>query len=221
MKVKRRINYDVYTIALGIAVLFFISGIFVGDYFAYKKVESLDISQRAMSALLSLSELKGEIIQNETSVYCNLSWSDVWAEKVAAGQLLASLESKLGKTDPKIIEQKRIYNEVQFRTLKLVESIKENCNLNWTIIIFFYTNSKNSTMGNYNQCELQGSALDTLYDRNKDNIKIFSFDVDALDSLSQGLADYYNITRVPTLIINKAVFERFMSRNEITQIINK
>lgn len=219
--VKRKVNYGLYIAAVLISALFFISGVVIGDYFAYQKVNSLDISQNAMSALLKLSELKGEILQKELASYCNLSWSDVWQEKVSAGDLLGSLEVKLGKSDPRIVEQKYIYNELQARTLKLVEDINDNCGLNWTIILFFYTNDKDSTLGSSEQCAVQGSVLDTVHDNYEDNVKIFSFDMGALDSLSSGLVEEYNITHVPTLVINKEVYTEFMSRNEIIQIIAK
>lgn len=219
-QLKRRPNYEVYIIAVLLVIMVFVAGIFVGNYFAYEKAENLRISQMAISAFLALSELKEESFGNKTESYCNLSWGDVWLEKVEVGSILSSLEKKLGKTDPKVKEQKILYNELQFKTFKLVDTINKNCGKNWSIILFFYTNSEENEFGDYRLSELQGYVLDTLYESDKENIKIFSFEAELFDEyLNESLIQNYNITSIPALVLNGETYNKFMSKNEIKEII--
>lgn len=219
-KLERKPNYGVYMIALLLAAMVFVVGIFVGNYFAYEKAENLDISQKAIYAFLALSELKEESFSNNAAAYCNLSWNDVWLEKVEVGSILASLEQKLGKENAEVREQKILYNEIQFKTFKLVNDINENCGKNWSIILFFYTNDKKSELGDYKLSELQGYVLDTIYQSDTENVKIFSFERELFDeSLEEQLIQQYNITLIPALVINGETYNRFMSKNEVKDII--
>ena len=218
--IRRKINFEIYLIALLITFVFFVLGIIVGDYLAYKKIDTLSISQKAISAFFSKFESKSSILSNEKN-YCNLSWGDIWEEKVGIGEILSALELRLGKTNKRVIEQKIVYNEVQFKTLKVVEKVNKACKYDWDIILFFYTNDKDDLKGDYKLSELQGYALDTLYKIDREKIKIFAFDVNALGESSKNLTADYNISYYPSLVLNGEVYRRFMSRYEIQQIIKK
>ena len=215
---KRKINFEVYLIALLITFVFFVLGIIVGDYIAYKKMDSLSISQKAIFAFFSASEFKN--LENKTN-YCNLSWSDIWEEKVGIGEVLSALELRFGKTNEKVIEQKRIYNEVQFKTLGVVEKVNKVCKYEWDIILFFYTNDKNDLRGDYKLSEFQGYALDTLYEMDREKIKIFAFDINAFGESSKNLITEYNLSYYPSLVINGKIYKGFRSRYEIQKIIGK
>lgn len=220
MEKNKKVRIEVYVIAVMIAVGFFAAGIYIRDYVAYDKLSDISAYQTTISALLTISELKGELLQYNSADYCNLSWDDVWKEKVQMGNILGMLETKLGKQNPKILEQKKLYNKVQLSTLNLVKAINENCRYNWTIIIFFYVNNKTSELGDYELGSLQGSILDTIYQANEENVKIFSFDAELLDEETRiSFFDEYELTTTPSLIINDAGYNRFMSKNEILEAI--
>lgn len=220
-KLKRRISFELYLIALALTIIVFVLGIVIGNGIAYQKANELDISQKAISALMGLSKVKGELVIDETVDYCNLTWGDIWKEKVEIGSILSALETRLGKTDKKVMEQKAIYNEVQADTLVLVNKVNQQCNYNWQIILFFYTNDNIDNQGDVRLGELQGYALDTLYNLDKENVRIFSFDISAGDNATKLLIADYNLTYFPSLVINGQKYERFMSRNEIQTILKK
>mgnify|MGYP001619602711 CR=1 FL=1 len=220
-KVKRKISYEKYLIAILVTSLFFISGIITGNFVAEQKVEDTESTVKAIWALLNLAELKEKFSENETINYCNLSWEYVWKEKVEIGSILASLEKRLGKDHEVVKEQKIIYNEVQAKTLRIVRIINRECGYDWSIILFFYTNEKNDEKGDYKLSELQGYALDTLYNADKEKTKIFAFDINAVGNLSSELIASYNVTYVPTLVINNEVYRRFVSGNEVARILKE
>lgn len=218
-QVEKVFNYKIYVIAFLIVLFFFVAGISVGKYVAYKQIGDIEISQRAVSALLDLSLIKDKFLDNNTD-YCNLTWGDVWSEKVGIGNVIARLEARLGKDNRKVINQKKIYNEVQLKTLRVVENINTQCRMNWSVILFFYSNDKNNKE-KYSLGEKQGFILDNIYERNKENAKIFSFDFYLNDSAVQYLSEKYNVTSLPSLVINGKIEERFLSRYEIEKIIEK
>jgi len=218
-KTNRKVNYEVYLIAILLAAMLFIAGIFIVDYFSYKKLEDVSVYQKAISAFLVMSEIKFNTFNESFSEYCDLSWEDVWYEKVEVGNLLTILESKLGKNDPAIIEQKKMYNEIQYRTFKIVDNINKNCSKGWDIILFFYTNDKKS--GDYERSELQGYVLDSIYNLDQDKVKIFAFDNGNLGDNELKLVEQYNITSTPSLVINGETYNEFINKNGILEILRK
>lgn len=221
MEKNKKVRFEVYIIAILVASGFFIAGIAIRDFVAYDKLGEISAYQKTISALLEVSEIKGELLQIDSEDYCNLSWDDVWKEKVEIGNILGMLETKLGKQDPKVLEQKKMYNKVQLSTLNLVKNINENCDYDWDIIVFFYTNNKTSELGDYELGSLQGSVLDTIYQADKENIRIFSIDAELLDQeIRDSFFEEYGLNSTPSVIINEEGYDRFMSRNEILEIIS-
>lgn len=218
--IKRRIHYKAYLLAFIIVIFFFSAGLFVGKYVAYQKAEDLFVSQKAISAFLELSIMKDKFFEESNNLdYCNLSWEDIWEEKVGIGSILAYLEDRLGKTNNKVIEQKKVYNDVQIKTLQLVEKINEKCMMDWEVILFFYTNDKNGAGGSYDLSERQGLILDSLYEQHKDRVKTFSFDITLNGEAVDSLKEKYDVKVAPTLVINGKKYEDFLSRYEIEKII--
>jgi len=216
--VNRKPHYGVYATAILITLLFFILGIMMGNYVAYKKVGALDISQRAISVLADFANLKSEAFLNDSADYCSLDWSAIWEEKVAIGTILTSLEQKFGKTNKDVMEQKKLYQDVQIKTLRLIERINEKCDSEWNIILFFYTNDEGKK-GDAKLSELQGYILDTIAKDNMDKVRIFAFDINIDNEGTNELMKTYNITSAPSLVINKKLYNWFMSKYEIQQII--
>ncbi|MCX8159080.1 MAG: hypothetical protein N3D20_02210 [Candidatus Pacearchaeota archaeon] len=216
---KRKIHYGVYVSAILVTLLFFIVGLMVGNYVAYKKVESLDITQKAILTLVDFANLKSEVFLNRSADYCDLGWDAIWEEKIVIGTILTSLEQKFGKTNKNVIEQKKLYQEVQLKTLNIIEKINEKCDKEWNIILFFYTNKKNDRMSDTKLSELQGYILDSLTTENAERVKIFAFDINLDDEETKTLIKKYNITSAPSLVINKKTYNRFMNKYEIQKII--
>lgn len=213
---KRKISWNVYLIALVFTLFIFLSGLFIGRAVTNSRADSLEISQKAFSALFDLATLK-EGKYNDT-YYCNLSWNDVWDEKVAMGSILARLENQLGKDNPKVVDLKRLYHDVQVKTLYLVEKSNLECDYNWDIVVFFYSNNKSD---NYVLSEVQGSVLDTIYNSNKDSLKVFSFDIHLDTELTKDLKNKYAVNSSPSLILNGKLYPGFLSKNEIKRILRE
>ncbi|MBI2451997.1 hypothetical protein HYV50_02880 [Candidatus Pacearchaeota archaeon] len=219
MKLKRKINAPIFITAIVLTTAVFLLGFSIGKYLAYTRLEIVESSQKQVSAFFDLFQAKTKSL-NESTDYCNLTWDEVWKEKVEVGNVLAKLETRLGKDDPRITEQKKLYNEMQFKVIEIIKKIREECGYeDWKIILFFYTNKKDDLLGDKKLSALQGYALDTVYNRNPENVKIFSFDINAESQAITKLRKQYQIKSVPFLVSENKTYEKFLSRGEIEDIL--
>jgi hypothetical protein len=216
-KVHRRINIKFYLIAAVFTLLLFFLGIEIGNKLAQEKVADIELSQKVISVFFELFNKRMEVISNKNEL-CSITWEDIWQEKVAVGEILAKLELKLGKNNKDVIEQKKTYNEIQAGVYSLLNQINDKCSYNWSIILFFYTND-NKLGEQFKFSELQGYALDSLYNSDADKIKVLAFDSSAKSPKTQELIEKYNIKEFPYLIINNNGYNGFKSKYEITQIL--
>jgi len=97
--------------------------------------------------------------------------------------------------------QKYIYKEEEYITdlIKnwiLHEKLKKTCNLNYTTVLFFY----NKTC---DECSWQGFYLGYFKEKNKDNLMIFAVPTDRNTKIVEFLFLEYNISSVPSVIINR------------------
>jgi len=216
-KVKRKVSIKFYLIATILTLFLFFAGIQIGDQLAKRRVADIELSQKVISIFFELFNKRMDIILNQEEL-CNITWDEVWQEKVFVGDILAKLEIKLGKTNPDVMKQKFTYNEIQAGVYELLNRINKKCNYNWSIILFFYTNDKN--MGEqFKLSELQGYTLDSLYNSDKDTIKILAFDASASSPKTKSLIEKYSIISFPYLVINNNGYGGFRSRYEINQIL--
>jgi hypothetical protein len=160
--------------------------------------------QKFLIHLIGL-EVRDQILDKEG--LCNLDWSDIWQEKVELGKMLSSLEIRLGKNDPGVLLRKEVYELIELKTLFLIQDIKTNCHEDFNIVLFFYTNRNNDPMGSAGGSEDQGLVLDqVVFDHNEagngKKVHVFAFDVNSENPATQALVSEYDITSVPTLVIN-------------------
>lgn len=218
-QMKRKTHYGIYITAGLITALFFVLGIVFGNFVAYEKANSLDISQKAISVLFDFANSKSLAFSSNETDYCKLEWNYLWEEKIAMGTILASLEEKLGKTNEEVMAQKALYQDVQLKTLNAVQKVNEECDYNWSIIIFFYTNNKEGRGGDYKLSELQGYVLDTVGNEHKESVKVFSFDVNIANRGTTELMDRYNVESAPSVVVDGKLYEGLRVKYEIEKAI--
>jgi len=110
---------------------------------------------------------------------------------------------------------KRRYFVLEARTYMYELHAKNTCGDNRTLILFFYSG----------QDEIpsikQGYVLDDMYREYKNNISIFSFDINFQNStITDILEKYYNISEAPILVINDKVIKKgFIDMKELDMIM--
>ncbi len=99
--------------------------------------------------------------------------------------------------DPFYLQQKKIFNENEVFYLMLLAKINKHCAYKQEIISFFYQNSADCK-----KCDDQSFILTDIKRKAKDEISIFSFDVDLELIPVTLLVQYYGITEFPCLVIH-------------------
>lgn len=125
-----------------------------------------------------------------------LSSSDVFGESAL---MLNLLEKRFGKRDMRVLEQKKLYSELQYRHLEITRQFNERCGENFTTILFFYSN-KNERVED--QSERVGFILTSFERYDPARIMIYSFDVDLDSVFVQDLMKNHNVQDVPTAVVN-------------------
>jgi len=219
-KLERRISKTKYLAAIAVTALIFIAGFAGGSALASLKLEEYKNSQQNMLFDLMGLDLKGQLV--EGSDICTLSLDELWQEKVRMGVEMDALETRLGKNDPEVLRQKELYTLIEIKTLLLLEEMNNKCDLNHTIVLFFYTNQKNDPLGGWQQCEDQGYAL-TTFGKKHTGTDVFAFDINIDNPALGALKSEYNLSKVPFLVYDGKPYPGFKDENalELIRIANE
>jgi hypothetical protein len=155
---------------------------------------------------------------NEVQTY--LLMSDVYGQKLAClafkkklsewdksiwdlGMRLESyrIATEEFQKDPFYLDQKRRFNENEVIYMTFLTKINEDCELNASIISFFYQNSEECR-----KCDDQSFVLTDIKRELGDEVSIFSYDTDLNISNVNLLSEYYNIDKYPCIVVNEQKF---------------
>ncbi len=118
-------------------------------------------------------------------------------------------------TDPFYLAQKKEFNRQEVLYFSMLKSMNERCNLNQTIISYFYKKKEECP-----DCDAQSFVLQDikqdLENRNRENeIAIFSFDTD-LDLVTiELLTKFYNISSYPCMMIENSSYCGLYDKNRL------
>ena len=199
-------------LAFLIATVIFLSAFLIGYGVAYYKYQSvLKDQQNVIYKLESLDVEKAFLTSfNREALY------SISSELDSMAQAMGILETRLGKNDKQVLEQKKIYTILQIKHFLAMKEYKEKCNSNITLILFFYSNQKED-MGN---SERTGFILQNLKAQNINDILVYSIDYHLDLSLVSTLKSVYNITIPDTVLVNeKEKLEKIQNINDIEAVI--
>ncbi|MCX8193851.1 MAG: hypothetical protein N3G19_00590 [Candidatus Pacearchaeota archaeon] len=220
-KIKQKSNNLWLLIAaLILATIIFLFGLLLGNYIAMAQLEEFKQTEERFLVDLIALEIRDSVLEQDI---CNLNIADLFEEKAALGKMLTELEKRLGKENEEVMAKKEIYELIEIKTLQQLEKIKQECGQEFNIVLFFYTNKKADPKGSVDGCEDQGKILDqVVYEHNEQNkgkpVYVFSFDVNSKNQATKALLLKYNITSVPTLIIN-AESHGYLVKAELEEIL--
>lgn len=220
VKEKSRGEHWFFVVALIITIIVFLLGLLVGNYIAMSKLREFKETEERFIIDLVAFDVRESVLQEDL---CKLDIEELFEEKVLLGKMLSSLERRLGKEDEEVIAKKEIYELIEIKTLHYLKKIKQECKGDFNIVLFFYTNRKDDPLGSIDGCDDQGKILDQIvYEHNDKNkgkpIYIFSFDVNSKNQATRALIIKYNITAVPTLIINEETYG-YLVKSEVEELL--
>ncbi len=116
-----------------------------------------------------------------------------------AASQLRLVEKRFGKYDERVLAQKKLYTELQWRHLAIAEHFMVQCGAEIHPFLFFYSNRDASRL---RESERMGFILTSFEGRDPIPIVVYSFDADLDSDLIHQLIESYNVTRAPIVYYN-------------------
>ena len=214
MVAPRKISTNKYLLAFFISASIFIIGILVGALITNAKYSSIDLAQQDIRAQILSLETQYSIAEDNP---CNfINFQDLSKELYSMGESLTLLESQVGKNNPKVLELAKYYSILEIKHYLFLKSVNEKCNKNYILILFFYSNNEN-ICGN---CGQQGYILSFIRNKYPNlNIHVYSFNSDIDSPVISTLKHYYNITEVPSIVMDGKTYNGYRDVDFVENLI--
>ena len=210
---RRDIPKSKFLAAFFITAFIFLLVIMANNYFNEAKLNQLNALYNNLRIDALNAEVQYEIISENPCVALN--FDPISQELFKLGEKLTSMEESLGKKNAQVLDLKKYYSILEIRQYLFVKKSSKQCNKDATPILFFYSNNEDCP-----ECESQGFVLN--YIRNSvPGAYIYSFDVNLDSSPIKALKLSYNVTSVPSIVINEKAYPGFKDSDEIIKIIKK
>src|SRR3989338_2355663 len=207
------INTAKYISIIIVVAFVFVAGILIGKVLTETNLSSYTNT----AAFLKLQSLSLSIQQDLISGnICTIDVFKITKDRARLGARVDELEKSLGKTSPQTLALKAEYSLISIRQWLLVKELKEKCGLNATIILYFYTNIKDPEKS---QSELQGYFLDYLYRKYPEKLVTYSLDSDLEEPTIAILMELYNVTQIPSLVIEGKIYSGYSDREHLEPLI--
>ena len=209
MKLRKIQSKKRYILAFVIATVIFVAGFGFTNiitYLEYQRVSSLQgpTSYQIFQDKLQYSLFGADICAEDT--YLKIS-----KDLSYQGQMIGDVEEKLGIDNPNVLFRKKFFTLIQIEHLEFVKLINQECNKDINIILFFYSNKKQDL----DESEKLGDILGSIYQRNKENMVLYSLDMNLDSEIIESLKEKYNVTE-SVVILNEE--QRFTKINNIREI---
>jgi|SRR3989338_7502096 len=190
---KRELYLSRYIASFIISTFVFLMFFLIANSVSYLNYR--EISSENNLILQSISHFDGVLSEFTCNEGLLIDSSDK-LDRVASK--LTLLEKRFGKKDSRVLEQKKLYSELEYRHFNIVEKFNSVCNNSYVTVLFFYSNLNDRE----SESERMGFILTAFEREDADNVMIYSFDYDLNTSVTASLVMTYNVTRVPVAIVN-------------------
>jgi thiol-disulfide isomerase/thioredoxin len=209
---RQQPNISKYLAALSITALIFILGILLGSYFNGLKLNKLDNMENQLRVGTMSTELQFLILAEDPCSSFNSS--SLTEQLYELSEKLDYMENELGVDDERVVYLKEYYSLLELRHWLLLKKAKEECDNDFTYIIYFYSN-----LGDCPKCDQQGQVL-TYLRKKYLNVNIYSFDINIdTPALNAIKSLYLKKTQTPALIIDGNAYYGLKDREELEKII--
>jgi hypothetical protein len=217
VKMADKIDRSIYWKGALLAFLLFIFSLLIGYYIELDKTERIKNTINSINlAIDSSSTMMFFIQQTKSKKDCqalSIGINELWME---TNRLRNQLEEQNTNVMIKNDELKTFYYLTNIKLFLLTRDYQDVCQKNFSNILFFYT-----AFVSCPECSVQGKILDEIRDECKGSVAVFAFPIDVKNIIALNLIQsYYNITKVPSLVINEKKYEGLLSKNEIKKIIS-
>ncbi|MEK6928613.1 MAG: hypothetical protein AABW65_01500 [Nanoarchaeota archaeon] len=201
-----------YLLALVMATALFVA-VFLAVYsISYLNYEETVAEQNIIRTYIS--DFDSLLILQKS---CDVSVLVQASEKLdRVGWRLSLLETRFGKNDARVLEQKSSYNELEVRHLELVKLFQQQCKIPFVPILFFYSNKEEHK----DESERVGFVLSTLKRKSPEKVMIYSFDYNLKSELIRELKEKYRVKEAPIVLVNESYFAKVSNIDELLPYIS-
>jgi len=201
---RERVRKSRYIAAFIITALIFFFGFLLGYSFKNMRGDALDNALNEQnieySNLLLQYQYISELEEEENCAFLNNVFQESLQRLNLNSELLQTYgnQKKLKQDDYSKLRQQYTISQIDYWLL--ARKLKNSCNLDYSIILYFFNDEENCP-----SCEDQGIHLDYVKRKLQDDVLIF-----ALDGSEEGIVSLlktnYDVVDYPTLIINERKF---------------
>lgn len=207
---RKKMDWSKHTAVLIITILIFLTGILLGSYLNTNKVIALNELSEELRVSAMSSELEFAILAENP---CKVTEYGFLSEELdELSSKVEFMENQLGRTNQEVIKLKNFYSIVQLRHYLLMTRLVDECQLNTSNIVYFYSNA-----GDCPECNEQGFILSYL--KNTYSINIYSIDINSQNNAVRALKEVYDIETAPSFIIEGEPYYGFQSTNALRTIL--
>lgn len=219
MKIKRKISWGRIFAAFLITILIFGLGIFMGLLFDYQRVQWSERESKQQK--IDYESLQWQYLfltsTEDKEQMCILLKTSLDKSIVDLGESLDKIQSykeqsQINDIDYKLIERTYLIDNLKYWLL--ATKTKKECGANYVTILYFYSD----------KCEIcpdQGIILTYFKKKYDDNVLIFPIntDMEKDESSMKVLTQLYNVSVVPSIVVEDQKYEGVISTEQLGKII--
>lgn len=208
--------------ALFISFLIFIAGIAVGYTLNKEKITEVETDMKNIVKDIQNFQLQflffDVLDEKATCPLMEETLNQINDKSYKIGSRLTSYGSETEIQDEgEYVELKEEYSRILTSYWLLALKLKQACKFNSSTILFFI--SKECNRDTNNMCDNQAFVLNYLKERLEENLLVFTLDIDMKEPSVKILQRYYEVERLPTLVINEKVYEGFQDLETMKGIL--
>lgn len=208
----RRINRTNLLAAFAITSLIFFSGFYLNDVLTSSKLTELQEFQDFLNVESASIEAQYDLaLQNP----CNIAGiTELNAELNEFGDKLTYLETISPDNDINVNNLYNYYTVLEVKHYLFMTEVNAKCSDDYSTILYFYSNEPQIC----ESCSLQGTALTALKHLHP-NTMVYSFSMDSDSKVVGTLKQLYDVTILPTVVVNGKKYEGYQTRKELENLV--
>ncbi|MFB6241468.1 MAG: hypothetical protein ABEJ36_01535 [Candidatus Nanosalina sp.] len=219
----REIKKYRYFFAAVLTVAIFVLGILMSSFVDQARYDSLRTQIRENNVELESRQLQLNYLQSDNIDSCR-------AMKAGLQDIVSGYNKRLSNLQN--YAENSMFNREEFRVLKhsyilsgirywmFAQELRQRCGYKANTVLFFTSSMGNN--GGCSECGRMGEQLSLLKSRYEERLLVFTVPVKLNDGMIDMLESQYNVTEIPTVVINSNKSKRiegFESRRKIEEYL--
>lgn len=198
-----------------ITTLIFAVGVWIGLWMGEERVSSLELTIDDLQENINNAELQFLLLdvleKNASCTYMIQTASNLGHESSLLARDVEKYENSQKIDEDSFYLLKQKYTNSLIRNWLTLEKIKETCDGNYSIVLYFYSNEQ------CDLCEEQGIVLSYMKERLGQDLFVFALDTDIGVDVVGVLKDSYGITNYPATVVNNHVYKEYLDKDGLTK----